>query len=1279
MTLSGLTANSSFSGSQYALYIDVDVTATATWANWDNNASVVLNGTSKQADGWCFSGTNVLYVQVSTTEEANPLTIAKGTQLTINNTLYEIAEDFSVYYYDGGLHTEPEVETTKVTITGFSEDSGVSTHTDGYLYSLYLKTDITGIETYWSNWDNAATLYINGTEAYTGDAVWSSDGVLFLQDVISTDVTVETITIKAGTIYTINSVVYEITADYTVYNYDGDLHSEAKVEAIPMTLSGLTTDAKFESGVYKLYFNVDVTSTTTWKWDNNASVVLNGVSTKADGFCFGGTSVLYVQVTTTEEANPLTIAKGTQFTLDNTLYEIAEDFNVYYYDGALHTTPAPTEVTLTSFSDDSAVATHEGGYLYSLYLTTDITGIDSSICWNVWDNAVKLYINGTEEYTGDVTWSNTNGVIYFQDVISADVTVDTITLKAGTTFTLGDTVYEIAADFTVYNYDGDLHAEEKEEPVGNTMVTITGVTVSDITYGTINFKTDIVGDTHYKYCDNFPFLYNGEAKSIPFGWVADNTMQTYNFKNWTEGDVLMIQAGTVFSVNDSTVVYEIANDYTVYYYGGEWHSTFAYKLTTTIGSETVSEYVNGDYVLPEFTVSGCISLGWEVDGGLQEIGTTLTEPTEFTEISVTAVYADFAQLDGASVKIGDDVNGSGIRFTARLGEKNDFVLSIGVLVMPKDLMTNGDFVRENYVEDQDYLEFLAETSTLELSDFQDYGEAYYLKGSVTKLFAANYTRTFAGRAFMIVNYADGAKCIYADYDERVYERRICDVAKSALEDTTKTYTQSEKDVLLSYAKNADSLTSFAWFGPTSTSDYANYAALNMDVLWMDHVAYHDLDRYGLRTEEKEAEAYNNPAAEKLDLKSAMAAAKEEGLKVIVYDVAILRLSECDIPLIATDASNPQLLGVMLQTGDSSTAEVHGSSIDESKFDEDNRTYEYDGCTYAGENLAHVINYVYQFEDEAALKEYVSALMSSYAQESNFYGVMLDDEPSSDTYAQVALMKKVIAELYPNAYAQSCQYPWYNFSTFSEWKTAISTYVAQNDYIGSIGVDFYPFLVENGSWWDKLFGGEEGVTIRSNYLASMQYLATVAQENDLVFEHTLQSHGKSDAYSNVTTDQLNLQVHLALAFGADRIGYYTYNNDTSGLSQYISDDTTLAAAVTSANTWGDYLKKNMTFFEYSQTKIYGKTSDCLDTSNLTVASSLTNEIISSASASLLVNEFYNAMTGEYGYYLVNITDPTNSTSVTVSLTGSYTVYQNTASASLSSVTLAAGEGVFIALN
>ena len=93
------------------IYVYTDITNNgATWGGWDNESNVSLNGTATRAD-WCFANTGanaLLYVQVAMTEVANTITIKKGTILTINNTRYEIAADFNIYYYDGAFHTEPQ-------------------------------------------------------------------------------------------------------------------------------------------------------------------------------------------------------------------------------------------------------------------------------------------------------------------------------------------------------------------------------------------------------------------------------------------------------------------------------------------------------------------------------------------------------------------------------------------------------------------------------------------------------------------------------------------------------------------------------------------------------------------------------------------------------------------------------------------------------------------------------------------------------------------------------------------------------------------------------------------------------------------------------------------------------------------------------------------------------------------------------------------------------------------------------------------------------------------
>ena len=207
MTISALESNSTYNGTMYQLYVTVDVSATATWAGWDNNAHVVLNGTSTRADGWCFNNTHSLYVQLTTAEVANPLTLAKGTVVTINNIAYEIANDFNVYYYNGALHTEEKVEGTPMTITGI--DTTRTVYTSG-MYQIYVTTDITNNGATWGGWDNSANVSLNGmaTRADWCFANTGANSLLYVQ--VTTAETANPITITKGTQVTINGSLYEI-------------------------------------------------------------------------------------------------------------------------------------------------------------------------------------------------------------------------------------------------------------------------------------------------------------------------------------------------------------------------------------------------------------------------------------------------------------------------------------------------------------------------------------------------------------------------------------------------------------------------------------------------------------------------------------------------------------------------------------------------------------------------------------------------------------------------------------------------------------------------------------------------------------------------------------------------------------------------------------------------------------------------------------------------------------------------------------------------------------
>ena len=368
MTISALEGNSTYNGTLYQLYVTVDVSATATWAGWDNNAHVILNGVSTKADGWCFNNTHSLYMQLTTAEIANPLTFAKGTVVTINNTAYEIANDFNVYYYDGALHTEAKPVTTPMTITGI--DTTRTVYASG-MYQIYVTTNITNTGTTWGGWDNSATVSVNST-ATRADWCFASDVLLYVQ--VATAEVANPITIAQGTKITINGTLYEISADFNIYHYDGGFHTTEKIEAVSMTLNSMNERSLFntETNIYQLYINVNVTATAFWSgWDNSAQVLFNGTPMTAAGWCFDSANILYLEVRTADAANPLTIQQGTELTINGTLYEIANDFSIYYYNEALHTEPKPatTLMTLGVLQGNSTF----NGSQYALYIGVDVT------------------------------------------------------------------------------------------------------------------------------------------------------------------------------------------------------------------------------------------------------------------------------------------------------------------------------------------------------------------------------------------------------------------------------------------------------------------------------------------------------------------------------------------------------------------------------------------------------------------------------------------------------------------------------------------------------------------------------------------------------------------------------------------------------------------------------------------------------------------------------------------------------------------------------------------
>ncbi|MBQ8405379.1 MAG: hypothetical protein IJX09_01895 [Clostridia bacterium] len=348
MMLTALDGRTIYADGMYQLYFKIDiVNSGATWSGWDNNAKVVFNGTETKADGWCFASSGLLYVQLTTDADANPLTIAKGTALKINGIDYEIAEDFNVYYYEGTFQT---LEKKEVTISNFSFGSTNKADRvdlvigDGVLPASFVSYGASNnLSSAEGTLGTAATWNEHKFKGKVGVLTNGNNGFMVFPpptEVAEGDV----ITIPQGTTIVANGST-GIFGEEVKLTYNGILWTMEgeEVQTTKMTLSSIASNSVVAGNMYQIYLKTNINNTgDTWaNWDNSAKVDLNGTETKADGWCFannGNNSLLYLQVTTTEELN-VTVKKGTILNINGTLYEITEDFHVYYYDGGYHATP----------------------------------------------------------------------------------------------------------------------------------------------------------------------------------------------------------------------------------------------------------------------------------------------------------------------------------------------------------------------------------------------------------------------------------------------------------------------------------------------------------------------------------------------------------------------------------------------------------------------------------------------------------------------------------------------------------------------------------------------------------------------------------------------------------------------------------------------------------------------------------------------------------------------------------------------------------------------------
>ena len=207
-------------------------------------------------------------------------------------------------------------------------------------------------------------------------------------------------------------------------------------------------------------------------------------------------------------------------------------------------------------------------------------------------------------------------------------------------------------------------------------------------------------------------------------------------------------------------------------------------------------------------------VGWNVNGTLYPAGETIS----LTEnVVINSVVIDFMLKDGAAIRLAGNADESGIRFTSMMNTADMEALKalgvtingFGTLIMPNDYLANGqapnltDFSEANK-------QILQIENTGYTDDINGY-TVYY--GAMKTIKLANYARDFAGRGYIEITFANGAKkFLYTPFSVENNVRSIRTVAQAFKADETEpegdeirynTLSDTRKAIVDAYANSAD--------------------------------------------------------------------------------------------------------------------------------------------------------------------------------------------------------------------------------------------------------------------------------------------------------------------------------------------------------------------------------------------------------------------------------------------------------------------------------------------
>ena len=640
-----------------------------------------------------------------------------------------------------------------------------------------------------------------------------------------------------GSVYALaeDYAVYNINGAYLPATTTEEFLTNAKnagltVTTVEMNVTGvsysgttltLTTD---ESMTYYGHYSV-----------NSESITLNGNNVSSwEGYVVSANTkkLQYNNVSMTlNEGDEFVVEQG--FTSlwgvnNTTIYAVKtkSEFKALYVNGAfsvrdwyiwnaedkdIYNEITPKAITSVQIQDDTVK--NSGGV--SIFIDTDKDLAKTNIAYDnnagyiyygtsYDDENLKVSTNGNGAQATGYVFTNGGGVgkaVYIMNVKESSYSASKpakVVLKAGFMLALTDgTVFSLQEDYTLYNVNGSyLPATSLAELQEKYTTTVDTVAIKYVTKSgtSFTFGTDkTLFDPKSNPCGTFGSLtLNDSSLSTWSGYVVldDNQQGTDRFV--LSGISSSLAVGDVLKMTDfSTVFYSVAEN-KFYVVQAKEETAFRYTAGGFVGRYTVTQTINGEeiktkvfpgdsYALGTESNDGKIFIGWDVNGVLKQANTSVVVNENLT---IIPKWLDYSLQAGAYIRLTTKADTSGIRFVADLDEasyemNSAYIKKIGIIMMPKDMLSEADFTLANYTTDSTATSALDFSLASENFSFTDEGQLS-LGATVQKLNQSNFGKDIMARAYVVVNYGGEDVYLYADMNEENVTN-IYTLAKAALE------------------------------------------------------------------------------------------------------------------------------------------------------------------------------------------------------------------------------------------------------------------------------------------------------------------------------------------------------------------------------------------------------------------------------------------------------------------------------------------------------------------